>query len=155
MGDEVAVLTKLIEEQPTLRLTISGEPLKSKHHQALKHHPHLEIVSVPAGRALRDVFRSLDLFLFTSDETEAFGNPALEAMGSGRAVVTTAVGAIPSYSEDKISALHCSPRDTQTMLRLANDLIDQPELRQSLSESARTSALQHQWINQGKNSRQS
>ncbi|MDZ7685330.1 MAG: glycosyltransferase family 4 protein [Gammaproteobacteria bacterium] len=82
MDDALEVLTRVQAQQP-IEIVLFGETLERRHRRLVNAFDHWTYVPHPAGEALRDVYRSLDVFLFCSDETEAFGNPPFEAMACG------------------------------------------------------------------------
>jgi glycosyltransferase involved in cell wall biosynthesis len=59
---------------------------------AVRHIPFVAEADLPA------VYRAADLFVFPASEAEGFGLPILEAMASGTAVVTTALGSVPEVA---------------------------------------------------------
>mgnify|MGYP003627159920 CR=1 FL=1 len=148
MNDALAVLTNIKRENTGVRFILFGESIRPEHEPLIKALRDCEYHQLPAGKALLKVYQEIDIFLFTSDETEAFGNPPLEAMAVGCAVVATKVGAIPDYSVHAESALHCEPRDVKTMTSSIQRLIDDPGLRLGLGTTAKTAAQAHRWINQ-------
>lgn len=149
MDDALQVLSALKSNHPALNVTVFGEAIAQRHKIRCQQLG-IEYVHLPSGEALWEVYSTLDIFLFTSDETEAFGNPPLEAMAAGCAVVTTAVGAIPAYSEDGVSALHCAPGDTAQMVALIKALIDDPDRRSALADQAVNRAREYRWVDQAK-----
>ncbi len=104
-----------------------------------------EYYRLPHGKKLRDIYRSLDIFLFTSNETEAFGNPPFEALACGTAVVSTTVGAVPEYLSDGINARLCAPGDVECLAQCVIELIDQPEQRQRLADAGAGVVGQLDW----------
>ena len=122
--------------------------MKPDHKAALDRLGHYEYEYLPSGKDLLRTYQKIDIFLFTSDSTEAFGNPPLEAMAAGCAVVTTRVGAIPDYSVDGESALHSEPFDTEKMTHLVQHLIDDVDARQKLVSAAQKTALNRGWKSQ-------
>jgi glycosyltransferase involved in cell wall biosynthesis len=127
------------------RLVLFGEAVRSEHKDLVASLPDVEFVLRPTGRELIDIYRKLDVFLFTSDETEAFGNPPLEAMASGCAVVSTKVGAVPEYATHEREALLVSPRDIPAMTESVDRLLANVELRQSLVHAGLERSRDFSW----------
>lgn len=150
MDDAIDVAQKVIAKNPEVSLLVFGETLKKDHGRKLRALPNFEYIHLPSGPALKAAYEKIDIFLFTSDETEAFGNPPLEAMAAGCAVVATKVGAVPVYSVDQQTALLCDVRDREQMIAAVQSLIDDAELRSELGNRARESARQYRWIEQAK-----
>lgn len=142
LNDGFAALTRIDEP---FQLVLFGENLKASDRSGLDVFPDAEIHLLPTGKNLRDLYRSLDIFLFTSDETEAFGNPPLEAMACGCAVVSTRVGAIPAYARDNEHALLVAPGDVDAMVASVVRLIKEPGLRQQLAQNAKVQSRRYQW----------
>lgn len=128
-----------------LRLVIFGERIKDADRRRLANFGQVEFHHLPAGTQLRDVYRSLDVFLFTSDETEAFGNPPFEALACGPAVVTTRVGAIPEYLRHDVHARLCQPGDVSCLAANLRELLEQPEERERLARAGREVARRLDW----------
>lgn len=148
MDDAITVLLDIKKQYPDAGVIVFGETIKPKHRRALSELGDYEYSHLPSGSALRDVYQKIDVFLFTSDETEAFGNPPLEAMAMGCAVVATRVGAIPSYSVDGETALQCNPGDTRAMTTLVKSLLVDTGLRNRLAAAAEQAAQKHRWVYQ-------
>ncbi|MGC9456663.1 MAG: glycosyltransferase [Halothiobacillaceae bacterium] len=89
---------------------------------------------------LQDAYRAADLFVFAS-RTETQGLVLLEAMAMGTPVVSTAIMGTRDVLQDGVGCLVAEddPRDfTDKVCRL----LDDPELRARLSESARSCVRQ-------------
>ncbi len=127
------------------KLILFGEQPKLEDREALSRIEDVETNLLPTGADLRDLYRGLDIFLFTSDETEAFGNPPLEAMASGCAVVSTRVGAVTQYAENEVNILLVEPRDIDAMAQSLERLIGDPQLRQKLGSEARSKSEEFKW----------
>ena len=72
---------------------------------------------------------------------EGLPNVVLEAMASGRAVVATAVGAVPETVQDGVTGLLCQPGDVDSLVDALDRLITQPELTRAMGVAARVRAL--------------
>lgn len=128
-----------------LRLVVFGERMRESDRRRIAALEATEVHHLPTGRQLRDVYRSLDLFLFTSDETEAFGNPPFEALASEVAVVATRVGAVPEYLEHNVHARLCSPRDVSCLAANLRELLESPFERERLAAAGREVARRLDW----------
>ncbi len=147
MSDAITVLKNLKATNPALEILVFGEAIKAEDKFAMQTLEPYEYHHLPAGPGLRQLFEKLDIFLFTSDETEAFGNPPLEAMAAGCAVVTTRVGGIPEFSSHEVNALHCEPRDCTGLTASVQRLIDDPDLRARLAAKAQVDTKDRRWKN--------
>ncbi len=126
MADGIDALIKVQTAMPEVKVHLFGESIKGpdrKHLQALRY----DYSHFPTGTELRDIYQSLDIFLFPSGSEEAFGLPPLEAMACGCAVVATRVGAVENYSVDEVSARHCEVGDVDglaaAMLKLTDESV--------------------------------
>jgi glycosyltransferase involved in cell wall biosynthesis len=145
MKDGIDALARVAAQDPQVRIKLFGERLKAEDRKLLETIPHWKHEIFPTGEALRDIYRSLDIFLFPSGPEEAFGLPPLEAMASGCAVVSTRVGAVEEYSTDGTTALMCPPGDIETMSALLIELVEDPSKRQEISEAAINRVEAYSW----------
>jgi glycosyltransferase involved in cell wall biosynthesis len=85
---------------------------------------------------IADVLAALDVFAMPSHH-EGLPMALLEAMASGRAVVASAVGAIPEVIDPGRSGLTVPPRDVPALAAALHRLIADPGLRADLGAAAR------------------
>lgn len=81
-----------------------------------------------------------DLFVLSSDY-EGVPLAVLEAMATGKPVVSTAVGGIPELVEEGITGCLVPPRDPQALAQRILHLAGDPLLRQCMGKAARERAL--------------
>jgi putative colanic acid biosynthesis glycosyltransferase len=60
----------------------------------------------------------------------------LEAMACKTAVIATSVGGIPEIIEDGVSGILCNARDSKSLAKAINLLIDNPEIRMEMVQTA-------------------
>jgi glycosyltransferase involved in cell wall biosynthesis len=81
-------------------------------------------------------------FVFVS-LAEGFGIPLLEAMQCGCPVITSTETSLPEIAGD--AALLVNPHDTDAITRAMQELIESPELRQTLTQKGLERAKQFSW----------
>jgi glycosyltransferase involved in cell wall biosynthesis len=75
---------------------------------------------------------------------EGFGFPAGEAMACEVPVVSTRAGALPEVvGEDGRSGVLVPPRDSRTLARALQQLLERPEQRATMGEAGRRRVLEH------------
>jgi glycosyltransferase involved in cell wall biosynthesis len=80
----------------------------------------------------------MDIFLMPSvHESETFGVAAVEAQAMGIPVVATRIGGVPEAVLENRSALLVPPRDPDALSQAVVRLIEDPELRRSMSREGR------------------
>ena len=86
-----------------------------------------------------------DIFLFTSDKNEGWGAVANEAMSQGCVVVgSDEIGSVPYLITDKETGMIFKSCDIDSLFKSVITLIDNPELREFLSENG-ILAMQYIW----------
>ncbi len=108
---------------PSVRLFLAG---KNKNGAPLSDKFYYD----PTPAQLREFYCACDIFVSPS-WSEGYNLPPMEAMACGCAVVATKVGAVADYSQDQITALHCSPRQPEQLAEKIIELLaDAEKLRQ-------------------------
>ncbi|MBK9473042.1 MAG: glycosyltransferase family 4 protein [bacterium] len=139
-----------------IRLLSSGDPRNNKGTDLVLQAVQLAKQEEPAivldqyhGKALpqarmAQVYSSADIFV-DGQNSGGWNNPVAEAMACKVAVVCTRIGAVADFAFDEETALVVPPNDPEAMaaaiLRLARD----PNLRESLRESAYCRISQFDW----------
>ncbi|MDA8379095.1 MAG: glycosyltransferase family 4 protein [Planctomycetia bacterium] len=72
---------------------------------------------------------------------EPFGMGIVEAMAMGKPVIASALGGPAEIIQDQVNGLLCAPGDVDGLVRAAQRVLDDPELRRSLGQAARVRAL--------------
>ncbi|MFT5927115.1 MAG: glycosyltransferase involved in cell wall biosynthesis [Candidatus Azotimanducaceae bacterium] len=147
MADGLQVLSVVAGRHPNLRVMLFGERLKNEDKARLAFIPNWEYTNFPIGHHLRDLYRCLDIFLFTSGPEEAFGLPPLEAMACGCAVVSTDVGAVREYATMGETALICEPGDLEGLAEQLEKLIVDRELLKNIGTKGAESVRSLSWHN--------
>jgi glycosyltransferase involved in cell wall biosynthesis len=90
---------------------------------------------------VQELFASVDLLVFTSDDMEGSPNSILEAMARGVPVITTACGNAPSLVENGKTGYVCG-FDVLSVAEKMVCLAHSPELRKAMGEAARCRAAE-------------
>jgi len=93
---------------------------------------------------LREIYNSLDIFVFPS-HCEGFGNPPMEAMVCGAAVVTTNVGGVLYYTIPEKNALVSPPKDPEALAQNIIRLIEDEYERRRIARNGYNYVKQFTW----------
>lgn len=120
--DAIETVKSLKEKYPDLKFKCFGIE---------NYHPmpdYIQFTKNPDDEEIADLYRSSDIFLFTS-LYEGFGLPAAEAMACKCALVGNNVAAVPEFAENMRSAVLTSPGKPDELIKGAEYLLnDQDEL---------------------------
>ncbi len=96
-----------------------------------------------SGKDLIELFQSADAFILPTFY-EAFGLVGMEALSCGLPLIATRVGGIEDYLKDGQVGLFCLRTSQDIQSKLAY-LIDHPDSRVKMAQSARQYALAYSW----------
>jgi len=104
----------------------------------------VEVLGELSDETLADYFHACDVFVLPSVErSEAFGVVQLEAMASGKPVVSTELGTGTSYvNEHEKTGIVVPPNDPDAIAAAVNRLLDNPEICKQFGESGMSRAKQ-------------
>jgi glycosyltransferase involved in cell wall biosynthesis len=88
-----------------------------------------------------DLYRKVDVFLFTSTWQEPFGRVLVEALAAGVVVVGTATGGSAEILGENVLAF--APGDAAGLADQILRLLEQPELRRQLVENGKQRAVRY------------
>lgn len=91
---------------------------------------------------LNGFYAAAELFVYPT-LLEGFGLPVLEAMARGVAVACSSTSSLPEVAGD--AALTFDPEDTSAIARAIEKLMNDPELRDQLTERGRERAAEFTW----------
>lgn len=133
---------------PQALLLVLGDGEERAGLQALARHLSLGdavrfLGAVPHGEVAR-YMRAADLFLSLNDLSNA-GNPLLEAMACGKAIVTLDTGDTRDLIRDGETGRLLSSGDAEAVATAVVELARDPSLRRRLEEGAREYAQGHFW----------
>lgn len=80
-------------------------------------------------------------FVFPAVWDEPFGLPVIEAMASGLPVIASGTGGIPELVVHGKTGFLCPPNDAPALASAIGHLLDNPDIRQRMSESSRQRAM--------------
>lgn len=118
-------------EEDTLRTHISEARLEN-HVKMLGFRPDL-----------LNVLRSLDIFVIPSVEGDTIPQVLIEAMAVGLPVISTSAGSIPDVVIDRQTGLIVPPRDSGTLAKRIEELLDNTPLRRALGANAHRHITEH------------
>ncbi len=103
---------------------------------------HVELLDLVPQKDLPAIFANASVFVYPS-YYEGFGMPVLEAMNLGRPVITSKVSSLPEVGGDGV--LYCNPQDVHDIAMVMKNVLENHELRRTLSERARLQAQKFSW----------
>jgi glycosyltransferase involved in cell wall biosynthesis len=128
---------------PSAQLVLVGQgPLEGE--IARRGLPGVHLTGLLTGRDLAEAYASADLFAFPS-VTETFGNVLLEAMASGLPSVVAAAGGMLEFARHGRNSWLVEPNSVEAMAEGIVRLLDDADLRRSLSDGALATARSRRW----------
>ena len=103
---------------------------------------HIHILDHIDDPELKNLYLYADAFIYPSIY-EGFGFPVLEAMQAGLPVVIPNSGTMPEVAGD--AGLYFDPKDPEGMKNAMLKIIQNPELREELSEKSKIQAAKFSW----------
>ena len=146
----VEVLAELRQSVPDATLTMAGvdKGLEKKVKELAKKKGLAAAVRFPgfldAGAKARE-FAAADIYLNTN-RIDNMPVSVVEACAFGLPVVATAVGGIPYLIEHRKNGLLVPNEDVKAMVEAVKNLIDDPDLTQTISQNARILAELSAWV---------
>ena len=135
---------------PNLRLVLFGEKINKSDRKLLSKIKNVEIYKRPYGKKLREIYNSLDIFLFTS-HSEGFANPPLEAMACEVACITTPVGGSSDYAFNNKTALISPIKNPYSLSKKIIYLIRNKDKRDLISKKGNKVSAKFDWDKTTKN----
>jgi glycosyltransferase involved in cell wall biosynthesis len=89
-----------------------------------------------------EIYRALDIVVHASTKPEPFGRTIVEAMACGKPVIVSEAGGAVELFTNNFDAVGFSPGNPAALARVMGRLIAHPQLRQSLGQKARQTAVE-------------
>jgi len=145
MQDGLQILSDVTARNANVEVVLFGESINIEDKKLVSRIPKLTHHRFPNGDRLRDIYQSLDIFLFTSGQEEAFALPPMEAMACGCAVLATRVGALSEYSVEGETALLHEPGDIEAMIKDLELLVHDDDLRHNMAKKSTKKIQGYSW----------
>jgi len=126
------------ERYPAIQLVLFGD------RRGREVPPEAEFHTLPSKDKLRNIYNSLDIFMFPS-HCEGFGNPPMEAMACGAACIATSVGAVPDYTINGKTGLLCPPHAPDKVAKSLTYLLENEEARKQIAQAGYEYIQQFTW----------
>jgi len=139
---------QISKEFPQTRFVIVGEPTRGEEALSRPIYDKIEELQLQ-DRVLLPGFRqdipavlaALDLFAFPS-RAEAFGLVLIEAMASGKAIVSTRCDGVLDIVEHKVNGLLFSPTDMDEFAAAVRILLQRPDYRNQLAAAGHRTVME-------------
>ena len=149
INDGLKALKIVKDRYPNVEIVLFGERILNNKLNDLIYLGDYEYHLLPVKDKLRKIYNSLDIFLFSSC-SEGFGNPPMEAMACGTAVVSTDVGAISDYSLEGKTILTSPKSNPKALAENVIKLIENENLRQKIAKNGYEHIKTFNWENSAK-----
>jgi N-acetyl-alpha-D-glucosaminyl L-malate synthase BshA len=140
--DCVEILARVLEKGIATRLVMVGDGSErtNAEHRARCLKVYDQCVFVGKQPKIVDYLSAADVLLLPSEQ-ESFGLAALEAMACEVPVIASRVGGIPEVIDDGETGFLSEVGDVEKMANDAASLLTDPELRRTIGQRARESAI--------------
>ncbi len=140
----IAAINRVRAQNRKIELVVFGEKLKDPGNLFQQAGFEFEYHYRPTGDQVARIFSSCDIYVCPSWH-EGLGMPAMEAMASGCAVVTTDTGGSRDYAIDQETALVSAPKDIEGLANNLIAVIDDKQLMARLSKNGQKKIMEFDW----------
>ena len=144
----IRVLPKIVAQENKVQLIVAGDGEELRDLERLAKSLGVDgNVSFLGGQRrdqIIDLMRAADVFLSLNDLSNG-GNPLMEAMSSGKAIITLDTGSTKDLINDGVTGMLLKPDDDGALVQAVLLLLANARLRQRLGERARRFAVENFW----------
>lgn len=139
-----SAIRKVVKEKSNIKFVITGKGLEKKRLETLVKNLDLStnviFTGFVAGNQLPTYYAACDIFVLHTTY-EAFGIVLVEAMASGKPIVSTRVGGIPEIVENGRTGLLIPPMNSEMLAEAILKLADNEKLRKKMGRNGREKAV--------------
>lgn len=138
---------------PDVRLLVVGRGTPKRYLKFIENHGlerNVEFVGYATGDDLPRYYASADVFCSPATGRESFGMVVMEAMASGKPVVTTAIPGHLGILTNGIEGLMVEPESAQALAMALVRLLSDRSLSRAMGAAGRATAMQYSWDEVGK-----
>ncbi len=132
-------IAKAIEKRNSLKVILFGYE-RPKESLGFSY----EWIQAPKGESLREVYRRIHIFVFTSIQ-EGSGNPPREAMAAKCSVVSTDVGCITDLGINEENILKVDIKSSESVAKNIIRLTDDEKLRDKIAQAGFKTVSKDSW----------
>ena len=140
-------IPQIVRRHPDLRILVAGPGDPDEFYQAIdaQFRPRITFLGMLTDLEKRQFFKSVDLYVAPNTGGESFGIILAEAMATGTPILASDLDAFRFVLEDgKWGRLFCNG-DAADLAARASELLDDPNLLNSMAEISPQGALRFDW----------